>query len=435
MTAGAFALIIGGLLMLAASSALFSAIETALFSLQPLDVERMKKRRASLGNAVSKLLENPRRLLSALLLADTLVNLPLIILSLYLLNHVVTWPIPPWGMALILTAFIVFPCDLIPKLLALTQTYRLAKVGVRVVSVIMPVIDPVARVLQRFSEKIADLVTPKWLQPIPFLSEDELETLVELSAEEGALHETESEMIQEIIKLGDKSAKDCMTPRVDAFAVPDDLTHEELLPRLRERRLRRVLVYGETPDDIEGILDVQSFLLNPDTHYTEQLAPPSYVSETMKALDLLRSFLKRPQGMAIVVDEHGGFEGVVTLADLVEEIISDAVPDSERALYLEPREDGTLLASGSARLEDIVESTGITLEAEGIDTIGGLVFNRVGTLPRTGAVLEIDGYRITVQRISRKRIEELLIEPPESPADAEEEAETSNAANEEEEPA
>jgi magnesium and cobalt exporter, CNNM family len=432
MTAGTLSLIIGGLLVLAASSALFSSIETALFSLQPFHVERLKKRRASLGNAVSRLLENPRRLLSALLLADTMVNLPLIILSLYLLNHVVPWPIPPWGMALILTAFIVFPCDLIPKLLAITQTYRLAKLGVTVMSVVMPVIDPIARVLGRLSEKVADILTPKWLQPIPFLSEDELETLVELSAEEGALHETEGEMIQEIIKLGDKTAKDCMTPRVDAFAVSDDLTHEELIPRLRERRLRRVLVYGETPDDIEGILDVQSFVLNPEVHYTEQLAPPSYVSETMKALDLLRSFLKRPQGMAIVVDEHGGFEGVVTLADLIEEIISDAVPDSDRALYLESREDGSLLASGSARLEDIVESTGIALEAEGIDTIGGLVFNRVGTLPRTGAVIEIDGYRITIQRISRKRIEELLIEPPELPSDEEEENETAESGGKEE---
>ena len=383
MTAGAFALIIGGLLVLAASSALFSSIETALFSLQPYHVERLKKRRASLGHAVSRLLENPRRLLGALLLADTLVNLPLIILSLYLLNHVVPWPIPAWGMALILTAFIVFPCDLLPKLLAITQTYRLAKLGVAVMSVVMPVIDPIARGLGRVSEKLADILTPKWLQPIPFLSEDELETLVELSAEEGALHETESEMIQEIIKLGDKTAKDCMTPRVDTFAVPDDLTYEELIPRLRERRLRRVLVYGETPDDIEGILDVQTFLLNADTHYTEQLAPPSYVSETMKALDLLRSFLKRQQGMAIVVDEHGGFEGVVTLADLIEEIISDAVPDSERALYLELREDGTLLASGSARLEDIVESTGMPLEAY------------PNLRSWFGRVRELDGWRAT----------------------------------------
>jgi CBS domain containing-hemolysin-like protein len=425
MSLGEVALIIVGLVLLAASSALFSGIETALFSLQPYHMERLRKRRASLGNGVSKLLENPRRLLSALLLADTLVNLPLIVLGLFLLNQFAWW-IPAWAAVLILTVVIVFPCDLMPKLLALAQTYRLSKMGIRVMGVLIPIFDPIARVLQRLSEKLADLLTPKWLEPIPFLSEDELETLVALSAEAGTLHETESEMIQEIIKLGDKTAKDCMTPRVETFAVPDDLTHEELIPRLRERRFRRVLVYGETPDDIGGILDVEKFLLDPSEHYTEQLAPPSYVSETMKALDLLRGFLKLPQGMGIVVDEHGGFEGVVTLADLVEEIISDAVPDSERALYLEPREDGSLLASGSARLEDIVEATGIELEAEGIDTIGGLVFNRLGTIPRTGTTLEIDGYLVTIQRISRKRVEEVLIQPP---AEANGETEEESVAN------
>ena len=399
-----------------AASALFSAIETALFSLQPHHVERLRKRRASLGNAVSRLMENPRRLLSALLLGDALANLPLIVIGLYFLHTMPSMPMPWWASALILFSLIVFVCDLIPKLLALSQTYRLAKVGVAVMSVLMPVFDPIARVLQRVSKWLADLLTPKSIEPIPFLSEDELETLVQLSAEEGALHETESEMIQEIIKLGDKTSKDCMTPRVDTFAVPDDLTNEELIPLLRERRLRRVPVYGETPDEIEGILDVQAFLLSPSAHYTELLAPPSYVSETMKALDLLRSFLTHPQGMAVVVDEHGGFEGIITLADLVEEIISDAVPDAERALYLDVREDGTLLASGNARLEDIAEQTGIKLEEEGIDTVGGLVFNRLGALPRTGAVLEIEGLRITVQRTSRKRIEELLIEPPEKSA-------------------
>jgi CBS domain containing-hemolysin-like protein len=427
MTAGSLALIGVGLIVLMASSALFSAIETALFSLQPHHIERLKKRRASLGHAVSKLMENPRRLLSALLLGDALVNLPLIVIGLFVLHSLVPTPIPWWGSALILFSIIVFLCDMIPKLLALAQTYRLAKVGVAVMSVLMPIFDPLARVLQRVSMWLADKLTPKSIEPIPFLNEDELETLVQLSAEEGALHETESEMIQEIIKLGDKTAKDCMTPRVDTFAVPDDLTNEELIPRLRERRLRRVPVYGETPDEIEGILDVQSFLLAPEAHYTELLAPPSYVSETMKALDLLRSFLTHPQGMAIVVDEHGGFEGIITLADLVEEIISDAVPDAEHILYLDVREDGTLLANGNARLEDIAEQTGITIEEEGIDTIGGLVFNRLGTLPKTGAVLEIEGLRITVQRTSRKRIEELLIEPPERSADEEEQPDAGTA--------
>jgi CBS domain containing-hemolysin-like protein len=257
---------------------------------------------------------------------------------------------------------------------------------------------------------VADALAPPQLQPTHFLSEEELGTLVELSAEEGALHETEAEMIREIIKLGDKTAKDCMTPRVDAFAVPDDYTNEELIPLLRARRYRRVPVFGETPDDILGVLDVRDFLLDPSAHYTERLAHPSFVSETMKAVDLLRSFLSRPQGIAIVVDEHGGTEGVVTLADLVEEIISDAVPLAEHALYIEPLEPGRLVATGSARLDDLNELLGVELREEGIDTIGGLVFNRLGVLPKAGSRLEIDGLVVTIRRTSRKRVEEILIE-------------------------
>jgi CBS domain containing-hemolysin-like protein len=206
-----------------------------------------------------------------------------------------------------------------------------------------------------------------------------------------------------------------MTPRVDTFAVPDDLTHDELIPKLRAGRHRRVPVYGETPDDILGVLEVASFLLDPSEPYQERLAPPSFVSETMQAIELLRGFLSHPQGLAFVVDEHGGVEGIVTLADIVEEIISDAVPVAERELYLECVGDGQILASGAARLDDINEMLNTHLEAEGLDTIGGLVFNRLGTLPRPGTQIDLDGLRVIVRRTSRKRIEELLIEQPVTP--------------------
>ena len=400
------------ILVLIASSALFSAIETALFSLQPQHLDRLKKRSESFGPALVRIMENPRRLLSAILLADSLVNLPLILLCLWLLRTRVETTLPFWVAALLIFALIVFVCDLVPKLLALADCYRFARLGVSVMQFIMPVVDPIARWLQRVSENLADAITPSSIQPIPFLSEDELETLVELSAEEGTLHASESEMIQEIIKLGDKTAKDCMTPRVDTYSLPDDLTHDELIPKLRARRYRRVPIYGETPDDILGVLDVPQFLFDPAIPYQERLAPPSFVAETMKAIDLLRSFLKHPQGIAFVVDEHGGIEGIVTLADIVEEIISDAVPIAERALYLETIGDGKLLANGSARLDDINELLHSELEEDGIDTIGGLIFNRLGALPRPGSRLEIGDLKLTVRRTSRKRIEEVLIEPP-----------------------
>ena len=410
------------LVVLIASSALFSAIETALFSLQPQDLDRLKRKSEKFGHMLAKVMENPRRLLSAILLADSLVNLPLILLCLWLLRTRVETALPFWVAALLIFALIVFVCDLVPKLLALADCFRFARLGVRVMRVIMPVVDPIARTLQRISERMADAITPDSVLPAPFLSEDELETLVELSAEEGTLHESESEMIQEIIKLGDKTAKDCMTPRVDSFALPDDLSHAELIPKLRARRHRRVPIYGETPDDILGVLDVPQFLLDPAVPYQERLTPPSFVAETMKAIDLLRSFLSHPQGLAFVVDEHGGIEGIVTLADIVEEIISDAVPVAERVLYLETIGDGKLLANGSARLDDLNEILHSELEEEGIDTIGGLIFNRLGSLPRPGTRLEIGELTLTVRRTSRKRIEEVLIEQPvtENPEEEEE---------------
>ena len=415
MSAGALSLIAFIIVALAVCSALFSAIETALFSLQPHHVERLKARRGDFAAALAKLMENPRRLLSAILLGDALVNLPLIILCLFLLRILGGPAKPAWAEALLIFGLVVFVCDLVPKLAALGNPDRFARLGVRVMRVLTPVFDPSARQLQRLSESIADAVTPAALKTGHFLSEEELETLVELSAEEGALHETESEMIQEIIKLGDKTAKDCMTPRVDAFAVPDDLTHDELIPRLRARRYRRVPVYGETPDDVEGVLDVRAFLLNPEVPYTEQLSAPSFVPETMKAIDLLRSFLKHPQGLAIVVDEHGGTEGIVTLADIVEEIISDAVPQTEQGLYIESVAEGHLIVNGSARLDDLNELLSVKLVEEGIDTIGGLIFNRLGALPKPGTQMEIDGLRVTVRRTSRKRVEEVLIVQPEAP--------------------
>jgi len=127
-------------------------------------------------------------------------------------------------------------------------------------------------------------------------------------------------------------------------------------------------------------------------------------------MNLLRSFLSHPQGLAIVVDEFGGTEGIVTLSDITEEIISDALPLGDADLYIEPLEDGRFLVSGNARLDDVSEHLGFELEAEGIDTIGGLIFNRLGYLPPPGTQFELPRLAVTIRRTGRKRIEEILLE-------------------------
>jgi putative hemolysin len=392
-------------------SALFSGLETALFSLKKHQIRRLQEQHPALADFMTAFRENPRRVLNVLLLGGTLLNVPLVILCLFLLWHGPGFSsIPPWLAAIVIFAVIVLVCDLIPKLLALSNPYRLSKLGVFTLRTLMPLLDQAGRALETLSTGIIERLTPLHLHTRPRLSDEELEVLVEMGEEEGTLHEAEGEMIQEIIKLGDKTAKDCMTPRVDTFAVADDLSNEEAIALLKERRHRRVPVYADTPDQIVGIIDVKTFLLDPAEHYTETLLPPSFVPETMRAMDLLRRFLTHAQGLAIVVDEFGGTEGIITLADIVEEIMSDAAPLGDAELYIEPLEGGRFLVSGNARLDDLSEHLGFDLEADGVDTIGGFVFNRLGYLPNSGTQLESPRLAITVRRVSRKRIEEVLLE-------------------------
>ena len=458
---------------LGALSAFFSAAETAFFSLQPAQITRLKESSPRCVQILTRLLAEPRRLLSSILLADTLANVPLCLLSLYLLRH---WPGsrtgetgPPgirfWLAALALFALIVVVCDLLPKVLALRNPEAVARPAAIVLGALRPVLDPLSAGLHRLGEWLADRLTPpQFSQPLQ-LTEGEFENIVQLGAESGAIRATEGEMIQEIIKLGDKTAKDVMTPRVDAFTLPDELSNAEAVAQIRAARRRLVPIYGETPDDIEGVLDAPRFFraifdagvdagdeaaLNALPHFSELVDPPSFVSETMRALDLLRSFLKHRRGLAIIVDEYGGIEGVVTLGDVVEEIIGDALPrGGEEDLYIEEldpeetingerdsraeaaaadngRAGGSplrLLVNGNARLDDIAEHAGfeslLSATPEGIDTIGGLIFTRLGYLPRTGTELRLPaGLVLTVRQATRRRVEEVLIEKLPAPAGA-----------------
>ena len=411
ITGAALAILLVVISILIFCSALFSGLETALFSLRRHQLRRLQAHHASLRDLIQSFRDNPRGVLNALLLGDGLVKVPLIILCLFFLwEGPLVSGIPQWVTAVVIFAIVVLVCDLVPKLLALSAPYRLSAVGAFTLQIAMPLLNRLGRALERVSALVVDLLTPSPLGIRRRLSDEELRTLLEISEEEGALHEEEAEMIQEIIKLGDKTAKDCMTPRVDTFALPDDLTNEEAIARLKGKRHRRVPVYADTPDQILGIMDVKLFLLDPSEHYTEKLIAPSFVPETMRALELLKSFLTHPQGMAIVVDEYGGTEGIITTADITEDILSDALPRSDADLYIEPLENGKFLVSGNARLDDLSEHLGFRIDAEGIDTIGGFVFTRLGYLPSAGTKLEIPGLAITVRRTGRKRIREVLLE-------------------------
>src|SRR5438093_4929966 len=428
ITGAALAILLVIISILILCSALFSGLETALFSLKPHQLRRLEEHRAGLSKFIQLFRKNPRHVLNMLLLGDGLVKVPLVILCLFFLwEGPLATRIPQWLAAIVIFAIVVLICDLIPKLLALSAPYGLSAIGAFTLQISMPLLDRVGHGLERASTWIVDLLTPSHLRIRPRLSDEELRTLLEMGEEEGALHEEEGEIIEEIIKLGDKTAKDCMTPRVDSFTLPDDLTNEEAIARLKEKRHRRVPVYADTADQILGIVDVKMFLMDPSDHYTEKLIAPSFVPETMRALELLKLFLTHAQGLAIVLDEFGGTEGVITMGDIVEEILSDVVPRGDVESYIEPLEDGKFLVSGNARLDDLSEHLGFQIEAEGIDTIGGFVFTRLGYLPASVAILEIPRLAITVRKAGRKRIKEILLEKT-TGADIDESPDRSSAA-------
>ena len=397
------------LAFLAGVSAFFSGMETALFSINVFQVRRWKERDPVVAEQFEKLMSNSRNVLSVILLTDALVNIPLIIITLVFVNAIPA-PVPAWLKTLVIFALIVFVCDLLPKVLALSDPFRFSKSAIGILKVLMPIAEPFSRVLQELAERTADLFAPDRSEKQEHLNDEELETLVEMGVEEGELSAGEMEMIQEIIKLGDKTVKDCMTPRVDAFTIPDSLSNDEVIALIRVRRYGRVPVYGDSPDEILGILDVKRFLLEHSEHYTEHLEAPSFVPETMRAVDLLRGFLTHSQRLAIVVDEFGGTEGVVTFNDIVEEIIGDAVPRGDNALYIEEIGQGKWLASGSARLDDLGELVGVDLQREGLDTIGGLIFNQLGYVPKPGTSLQIPPLRFEIRQSGRKRVLEVAVE-------------------------
>jgi putative hemolysin len=397
-----------GLLILAIMSAFISGVETALFSIKDWRLHRWRKKDPKGVEQYENLMKKPREVLSVILLVDTVVNILLIVLTVATARSIAI-PFPYWVKTLFLFALIVIACDLVPKMLALRDPFRFARQAIMFLQVSVPLFGPVSKVSQRASEVIASFFLPAKAERVEQFNDEELIALVELSAEQGQLRAEEQEMIEAIIKLGNKSVKDCMTPRVDAFFISDSMTNEEVIQQLQIKRRARVPVFGESPDEILGILDVKAFLADPSEHYAEKVDVPSFVPETMRALDLLRAFLKHPQRLAIVIDEFGGTEGVVTMGDILDEILAEVAPRGNEELYLEELGNGNWLACGSVRLEDLEEALHLDFDTEEFDTLNGLIFNRLGYVPRSGEKVQVPPLDLEVRQSSRRRVVEVKL--------------------------
>src|SRR5438034_1568306 len=243
MTGPSLAILLAVIAILILCSALFSAVETALFLLKSHQLRRLEVHHAGLTKFIKLFRENPRRVLNVLLLGDGLVNLILVVLCLlFLWEGPLAGRVPQWLAGIAIFAVVVLLCDLIPKLLALSAPYRLSAISAFTLKISMPLLDRMGRGLETVSAYVVDLLTPGHLRTRTRLSDEELETLIEIGEEEGALYEGVADRIKEIMKLVDNTVRMCMTPRVDSFMLPADLTNEDASARLKEKRHRRVPV-------------------------------------------------------------------------------------------------------------------------------------------------------------------------------------------------
>ena len=319
---------------------------------------------------------------------------------------------------LILAYFTLLLGELVPKRVALHHPEKTARATVGVLCVCAAVFRPVVWLLSVSTNGILRLfgIDPHAEQEE--VTEEEIRMMVDMGGETGAIEETEKEMIENIFEFNNRTAEDVMTHRTNVTSLWVGADTDTILQTIRESGLSRFPVYDEDIDDIVGTLNARSFLLNTamgsPRSVRELLHEAYFVPETVQADQLFRNMQLKKVHMAVVIDEYGGMSGIVTMEDLLEEIVGNIYDefDPQAEAEIVRLSDDTWRISGAALLEDVAEALdiGLPLEEE-YDTLGGLIFNQFTTIPQDGSTpeVEVEGLRIQVEKIEDHRVESALV--------------------------
>jgi len=394
------------LIALLVCSAFFSSSETALFSLDSLDVSRVRERHPKGAEAVERVLQMPTRLLSTILIGNTLVNVAAAAVGFSLVRDMGV-PYPETVAIPAMTVLLLILGEVAPKRLAAKHAGRLSVVYVRILSPLVRIMAPIRVILEWASRPF--LQNAK--QEDQILTEDEFRTVVEVGEEEGVLDEEERIMVDGIIRLEETQASDVMTPRVDIVGIDLDDPPDDREAVARSARFNYLPLYRETTDHVEGFLDVPRFLLSQSHDMNVATIQPFFVPETAPLDTLLATFLHEDRRIAVAVDEFGGTAGLITRGDILEEIAADVDNEyGEKSVKSQKVGENAWLIDGSMSLEDINYELETDLEAEGADRIAGWVAAQAERIPKIGDVVEADSCRVTVRRLRRNRILLVLLE-------------------------
>nr|WP_288915277.1 hemolysin family protein [uncultured Lachnoanaerobaculum sp.] len=399
-------------IILLSASAFFSSAETALMTSNKLKMRNLAENGDKRAAKVLKVTENTDKMLSAILIGNNIVNLTASSISTALTLKIFGSKLV--GIATgILTFLILVFGEITPKNVASKNAENMALAYIGVISFLVTLLTPVIFIVNTVAKFVISIFNKNG-DDNNAVTEEELRAMVEYSHEEGVIENEEKKMIVNVVDFGDTVAGDIMVPRVDMVMVDEKSSYEEILQVFREERYTRIPVYEETPDNVIGILNVKDFLLIEDKEnfvMKELLREPLYTYEYKKTSALMMDMRKTGANIVIVLDEYGITAGLITLEDMLEEIVGEIRDefDADEDEGITKVSDLEYLIDGSTNLDDINDRIGLSLSSEEYESIGGLIMEKLGRLPVEGEIINFDNIVLTVKKMDHARIEKVCL--------------------------
>ncbi len=397
------------LFVLLCLSGYFSASEIALVSLSDAKVRQLFAQKRWTAAYIKRLKDKPQRMLSTILIGNNVVNTA----AAAIMTSIAITVFDSYAVGIatgIATILILIFGEITPKTIAARYNILLAQFFAPPLWWLSRVLQPILYLLDKllgFIFRIFGLDKNK-----ANISKDEIHHIIAAAHEEGGIKDIERHLVQNVFRFEETTVNEIMIPRSDMLKLPSTSTVEDALELIARKKRSRIPIYDESRDTVVGVVYLKDLIAveNPRMRVTRAMQKPYFVPESKRLSDILRRFQKRQEHMAIVVDEHGIVVGLVTLEDVLEEIVGDIVDETERSeSNIRKKGRNIWSASGKTPVRELNEKLGMRLDADTYDTLGGLVLQRLGRIPNEGDEVQHGRFRLRVERISGQRIAKVVI--------------------------
>ncbi|WP_250278644.1 HlyC/CorC family transporter [[Clostridium] colinum] len=400
------------LIILIVLSSFFSMSETALTSISKIRLRTMVDENVKNAKLIQNVLKEPGKLLSAILIGNNLVNIGASSLATSL--AIDKWGSKGVGIATgLLTIIILIFGEITPKTFATKNAEKISLLVIKIIKGCMVVFTPIIFVLNIITGALLRILGVKEEDKTPTITESELLTMVNVSHEEGVLEIDEREMINNVVYFANSDAQDVMVPRTDIIAINVEATYEELTTLFKEETCSRMPVYEESIDNIVGIISLKDLLFidkSKEFSIKDYMREPFFTYESKCLKELFAEMRINRIAMAIILDEYGGTSGIVTLEDMLEEIVGDLADEyDEHDEEIKIIKEDEYIVEGATKIEDVNDMLGTDFKSEDFDSIGGFVIETLGKFPDKGDTIKSGNVKFIIEEIEKNRIEKLRI--------------------------